>query len=115
MLLQCVMVPSYKHVLQLHYKWKVHNRGYLDYCPRCTSHCNVHFGFNIDISCVIFSMLKRLQYIFSFLSHFCYTIQMHLNYIQQDLTNLEKLRLLFSKKFIVMCFHQGLGNLLGSS
>ncbi len=30
------MPQNYKHVLQFHYKQKVHNHGYLDYEPRCT-------------------------------------------------------------------------------
>jgi hypothetical protein len=42
------MVQNYKHVIQFHYKQKVHNHGYLDSKPRCILDWKIYLGLNID-------------------------------------------------------------------
>jgi len=60
------MVQNYKHVIQFHYKQKIHNHGYLDSEPRYILESWIEHWF----FCVIFLELGGLQYNFQFFISF---------------------------------------------
>lgn len=106
MIFQHVVVQSYSYIFQLHLKQKVPNHNYLDCELRCTLNWKIHLGLNICIFCVILFKVERIiiQFLVSHLI-FYYIFQMHLNYIQKDLSNSKNLKLWFLKMSIPMCFH----------
>jgi len=103
MILECVVVKSYRDIFQPTKSKKSITIIFwivtlvVPYITKST------FGWTFDVFWVFFLDLGRLQYNLS--SHFCYIPQMHLNYMQLDLTNLENLKLWCPKKHIVVCFH----------
>jgi hypothetical protein len=70
MILECVVVKSYRDILQLHQKQKVHNHNILDYDISYTLCCKVHLWLNINIFWVILLDLGGLQYKFQFIISF---------------------------------------------
>jgi hypothetical protein len=105
MIFKCVVVQSYRYLFQLHLKQKVPNHDYLDCELKGTLHWKIHLGLNICIFCVILFKVERII-IKVLVSHliFYYIFQMHLSYIQKDLSNSKNLKSCFLKMPIPMCF-----------